>query len=761
MSNKDKLKQQKEPLCHQKEAIDNIIELFQTTDRATAVMACGTGKTLVALWVAEKLNAKSIVVFVPSLALVKQLLEDWLDATSWIKPEVMVICSNNSVVDYDVINLDEDECNFPITTSATEVKKFLGSKTKAVKLVIATYHSGNVLAEAINDDFKFDFGFFDEAHRTAQSTDAAFASGLLNKNIPIKKRLFMTATPKHSSLQKKNSDSIEIYSMDNEAIYGSVAHTLSFREAVERNIICDYKVIVSVVNSQMVSKQIQDNEDAEHAAKRIAVEMAIKEFQSKKIITFHKTISQAKHFADSMRKEKFFEDVEVGHINGSLPAKLRQSYMKEFKDNNKALLTNARCLVEGIDIPAVDMISFMDKKSSQIDIVQVVGRAMRKNGNKKLGYVLIPLFLDQTADESFESAFERTGYETVMEILNAMQEQDVEFMEAISSLKYNAKNLNYNSLKSKLQILGASSDFKQLQEAILLKVIESFSSSWDDMYNMLLEFKEEYGHYNVPIYYKRDGKQLGEWVSKQRTRYRKGCLVEKRKALLDKLGFCWNVLDSSWYAKFEQLKKFKEKNGHCNIPQAGQYKKTLGPWVNKLRLSYKEGRLLEEKKVLLDQLGFCWEGIYEDLWYTNFEKLKKFKEKHGHCNVPREYEKKDKVLVAWVYAQRNSYAKDILLKERKILLNQLGFCWDTLEELWYNNFEQLKAFKEKNGHCNISQAGEYKKSLQQWINRQRLYYKKGTLRKDRKALLDKLGFCWNLSSKSTSERYNSNKIQNR
>jgi predicted helicase len=245
----------KRPLPHQEQALANILPALQSHDRATAVMSRGTGKTLVALWVSERLNASKVLILVPSLALLRQTLHEWLKESNSSELIYMCVCSDPTVVSApDSLNVQQSDLDFPVTTDNRLVERFLSTDFDGVKMIFSTYQSARVVADAMRKEDVFDFGIFDEAHKTAGRIGVRFGFAVSDDNLPIEKRLFLTATPRHFDFQHKDKEGEAkgVYSMDVPEVYGPRCHTLSFAEAARRDIICPYKVVVSVVTSQMV-----------------------------------------------------------------------------------------------------------------------------------------------------------------------------------------------------------------------------------------------------------------------------------------------------------------------------------------------------------------------------------------------------------------------------------------------------------------------------------------------------------------------------
>ena len=387
------------PYPHQVQALADIKATFAQHDRATVVMASGTGKTLVALWATEQEAPKTVLVLVPSLTLLQQTLLEWSKHRN--KPfEYIAVCSDPTVVEDD--DIDKNDINFRIDTDPAIVRQFLKLRTNKMKVIFSTYQSSPVIGEGARDLPPFDLAIFDEAHRTTGYPNK-FSYALSDENVRITKRLFQTATPRHIDIRKRNKEGdFNVYSMDDktvygprahtltaaEALYGPRAHTLTFGAAAAKGIICPYKVVISLIDKQMVNDFARKNgitlveRDAiavRWMANLIAVQQAVRETEAKKIITFHPRISTAEEFANNNPRGIAYHlpDYEVNHVNGHQKSDQRREILEFFAEVPKGLLTNARVLTEGIDVPAVDMVAFVGPRHSRVDIAQAVGRAMR------------------------------------------------------------------------------------------------------------------------------------------------------------------------------------------------------------------------------------------------------------------------------------------------------------------------------------------------------------------------------------------------
>jgi len=762
------------PREDQLEAMEKIEEAFKDKreKRATAVMACGTGKTVTALWTAERLGYKKILVLVPSLALLSQTLQEWMKETSWKKVSYICVCSDKTV-DRGMDNWEvrQSDLPFPVGTDSEAVKEFFSKRTGGVKIVFSTYQSAHVVAEGMTAKSGFDFGIFDEAHKTAGRQGTKFAVALKDENLPIKKRLFLTATPRHYNVLKKDKEGEAelVYSMDDEAVYGRLVYELPFAEAAKKKIICGYKVLISVVTSEEVDEELLskgevlikgDEIKARQVANQLALKRAVEKFPVKKAFTFHSFVKAAASFTSDGPEglKTHLPEFETFHVSGAMPVSDRESLLHEFKDSKKSVMSNARCLTEGVNVPTVDAVAFMSPKKSKVDIVQAVGRAMRKAGRKKKGYILIPLFLQKVKDESIEDALERTDFGEVWDVLQAMSEQDEVLAEIISQAvfekaKTKVKGYDDRKFKEKVEVLGSVVSLERLERAVTAKCIDKLGVSWDVRYGGLVAYKEEHGNCNVPQRYF-ENEQLGGWVGNQRAAYKKGNLNQEKIRKLSSLGFLWEPDEARWEEMYQELVNYAKKYGNCRVPVYGYSEnQQLGMWVSQQRANYRVGRLNKDRVKKLDEISFAWDK-YEAYWEEMYQELSYYKKQYGDCNVPDGYSQNSKLAV-WVGVQRQSYKKSKLSKEKVRRLNELGFAWKIHDTYWEAMYQELSAYKQQYGDCKVPRDYSKKPKLAMWVLGQRQAYKAGKLDPQNIKRLNKLGFIWKPHEAYWEEMYKS------
>ncbi len=758
--------QRKTPQRHQKEALDALLPALETHDRVSAIMACGSGKTLAALWVAEKRLASRILVLVPSLALLRQILHEWLRETNLPSLAYLCVCSDPTVKEgFDSIATPQSDLDFQVSTDAASVRGFLDASFTGTKAVFCTYQSAKVVGAALKPGEAFDLAVFDEAHKTAGHEDRNFAFALEDANLRIRKRLFLTATPRHYNPHKRDreGDAKEVFSMNNEEVYGPQAFRLTFAEAARRGIICGYKVIISVITSEKVTNELLSHREvivngdairARQVANQIALRDAVEKYEVSKVFTFHRDVKSAKSFVAGGNEgiRTHLPEFEPFHVNGTMPTARREREMRDFREATRAVMSNARCLTEGVDVPAVDMVAFLAPRRSRVDIVQATGRAMRRSPGKTTGYVLVPLYVEQAAGESIEDSVRNSKFDEVWDVLNSLQEQDdvlAELIRQMGESKEQAKGFDDGRLLERVEIDGIAIGLETLRSAVTTRCFERLISSWDEFFGKLVAYKKRSGDCNVGSEWKEDP-ELGRWVSTQRVMKDKGRLSNERAARLSGLGFEWDwravKTQENWMRWYRELENYAKEHGNPKVT-ASYANKKLGNWVwtqrQRLERDYKaDKKLTVEQVALLDKLGYDWDPR-KTAWQAQFEKLKLFKEKHGHFQVEA-VQDVDEDLQRWVSQQRSKSSRGKLDSERKAQLEAIAFPWDKVitDIRWDERYARLQNYFTRFGNSDVPSRWKDDPQLASWVSVQRERRKKGRMTDEQVHRLEKLGFTW-------------------
>lgn len=515
---------------HQEKAVKNINEYLDDKgyDRCKAIMACGTGKTLMSLRLSEGRNPNGLVLFAaPSIALVSQAMREWTNQAR-VDLRTLVVCSDakaSSTKDEDSILDVIADLAYPATTDpARLVERYAAIRSEnpdAMVAVFSTYQSMQVIQDAqVAGLPEFDLIICDEAHRTTGFQDAgttkeevsAFLIVHDQERVHGKKRVYMTATPRIYGDQVKETARQKDYlltSMDNEEIYGPKAHEITFSEAVEADLLCDYRVVVLAVREEELPRDLRlaipDASDGselamDEAAKIIGcykglathgevsqqkidamfekdsselpdfflidtLEDDIPETESE-IVPLHRAVGFCRSIKDSKNLNKMFGDIveqynrnarederydlycDLKHVDGGMDSKERHvklDWLASGEDDEECrILTNARCLAEGVDVPSLDAVIFFSPRKSEVDVVQAVGRVMRSFTNKKtgekkkLGYIILPVFIPSgtTPEEALNSS---KTFDVVWKVLQALRSHDERIEAYVNSLQFRKK----------------------------------------------------------------------------------------------------------------------------------------------------------------------------------------------------------------------------------------------------------------------------------------------------------------------------------
>jgi len=458
------------PKAHQRVAIRKVVAGFRKHNRGQLIMACGTGKTLTGLWIHERLKSRRTLLLVPSISLAQQNLQEW-GRHARDDFDCLVVCSDESVGPSvaDTPMRHVAEMGIDPTTDHEKIAAFLTKRRRRPAVVIATYHSSDRISAGQRLSGKtFELALCDEAHRLVGRSDQKFAPILNDRNIKAKRRLFMTATPKRiadGTAKAIRAADLEPVSMDDAELFGPEFHRLDFSDAISATppLLTDYRVVVIGVTKkeaaewvdrgQLVRTKQGTETDARTLASQIGLAKAIQKYDLRRLITFHRSILRAEQFVSPDRQDSFPAIAKnlgpskkpsgklwAKHISGNTPASTRASTLralKELPDNTRGIVSNCACLGEGVDVQALDGIAFIDPKRSLIDIIQAVGRVIRKSDNKTVGTIVVPVFIDETSDAN--NALEQSAFSTVWQVLKALRAHDQRLAVELDTIRTNIR----------------------------------------------------------------------------------------------------------------------------------------------------------------------------------------------------------------------------------------------------------------------------------------------------------------------------------
>ena len=474
----------------QQECLEKVLQDLQKKgSKGTVQMACGTGKTLTSLRIAENLAGPGgrVLYLVPSLALMSQTLHTW-HQQSKLPLRSYAVCSDSQIGrkkkrkgawDEDAIQMSDIEMQIPPTTKADRLAERAGTENReAMTVVFSTYHSLPCIqeAQAGHGLSPFDIAICDEAHRTATRDDSVFALIHDENAIRVHRRLFMTATPKvyreavlESRTNTEQTNKIEedsvLYSMNKTEHYGDMLYEYRFSQALRDGHLSDYQVVVLCIPERQTVEAYAESPtnailDIAAATKFIGIwriltgldesDVIHRDRPLQKVIAYCQTIADSKavvqefnqaitnyrnSFVPPNRAENPNEIV-ADHVDGSFGAVRRNellNWLDTPPESATHMLSNVRCLSEGLDVPDLDAVVFMHPRKSQIDVVQAVGRVMRKAEGKKMGYVILPVVIKAGASAEANLSKDR-DFRVIWQVCNAIRSHDEDFAASINLL---------------------------------------------------------------------------------------------------------------------------------------------------------------------------------------------------------------------------------------------------------------------------------------------------------------------------------------
>jgi hypothetical protein len=593
------------------------------------------------------------------------------------------------------------DLGFPVTTDPEEIATFLRRRS-GPRVVFATYQSSPAIAKAFKMSRvpAFDLAIADEAHRCAAPHSSEFATILDNEKIKAHRRLFMTATPRIYSapvLTTAKEAGYEFASMDDEEKFGKVFHRLTFREAIERDLLTDYQVaIIGVDNATyrdwaekgwFITIDGKEVKDARAMAGQIGLAKAMRRYDLRRVITFHRLRKNAKEFRTSLPKvidwiptrQRPKGKLWTDYVDGTMPAGERQRRLQclsDVGDGERAVISNARCLTEGIDVPTLDGVAFIDPKRSEIDIAQAVGRAIRLADGKTIGTIVIPVFID-IDEPNPDVTLKDSAFKPVWDVLLALRAHDEDLAQQLDDLRRMlGRLLRGNSrgslrLPPKIKVDIPDVCGVEFARAFNVQIVERTTASFEFWFGLLEEFINHNGR--LPTLAPSDG-DVGRWVADQRSAYRRGRgnLDPARVKRLEKLdGWAWHADDAQWGKWYSQVAEFIKHNGRLpRMPFESESERELYRWVTKQRSAY--GNLDPARVERLKKLpGWVWKA-HDAKWEKRYSEVAEFIKHNGRLPVQSEG-----VLGKWVSHQRDFYRERILSTDRIERLKKLsGWTWN-------------------------------------------------------------------------------------
>jgi superfamily II DNA or RNA helicase len=756
---------------YQAEAVAAVASMLGGDGRCQLRAACGTGKTYIASRVAAELAGDGVsVVLVPSIALAAQTIGGWQAGCP--ASRVLAVCSDYTVGGGGVRAAD---LAVPVSTDPEYIAKWLAN-TAGRALVVGTYDSARRLADGLRRAGQAaGLVVCDEAHRLAGQAGKATAAILQPGLLPGRRWLFMTATPRISGVR---ADGELMVSMDDEATFGPVAYAYPFSRGIAEGYLKGYRLVVAAVTDAEV-RDLLDSADGGRLAEggvplrmataQAALVMTAARFGLRRTLAFLPRVAEARQFARTLPAVAAMLPVEhrprgqawAGHVHGRMSSGQRDVVLDRLREppgGGWAVIANARCLSEGVDVPATDSVLFAAPRESVIDIVQIAGRALRPHGDADTATIIIPALVSAAPGDGGDGVGDSGRYQHVMRVVRAICAHDEALAAGLGAARASRAAPGSDggqALPRQLIVQAPSGTLARTLSALQVRIIEATASPWWDGYGHARAYHGEHGDLDAPVgHVTSSGFQLGTWLSAQRAARNAGTLGEDRVQLLDGIGMIWDRLDAAWMSAYQALCAFRDQHGHFEVPVS--YRTPGGirltQWQGTQRDAARDGKLTATRKALLDQIGFPWDPG-EARWMRRYHELAAALASHGgRARLPP-----DSAEATWLEGQLLAHHRGKLPASKVRLLEQAGVkvC---RPDLWEAAYHALLAYKGEHGHVRVPDGYTTPDgiNLSLWLRNQRLRRKgkKGTPLTSRQArLLDEAGISWDPSADAWNARY--------
>ncbi|MFJ7911914.1 Helicase associated domain protein [Kitasatospora sp. NPDC096204] len=679
----------------QKDAVAAAVREVKDGGRATVIAATGSGKTLIAAGCARRLAARGrVLVLVPTIELLEQTAEAW-SLRGGRRGLAVAACSREEALESAEAG---GRIHAQVSTQAARIADLVAGSPKGRPVTVyATYASLERIVQAhqLCGLPAWDLVVIDEAHRTAGSEGKAWAAVHDDAQVPAARRLYFTATPRIADDRRAKDGLADLAdadgqalpalcSMDDESIYGTTVFTWTLGQGIEHGYLADYRVLVPVVTDEDLRELLnlpavadlrsqRTNEELLRLALQIAVLRAVADLGLRRVITFHSRVSAAREFANTLPDaSQLLEDAErperiwAKAVAGTDRLKDRRAAFTDFKAHTGedgeecGILANARLLSEGIDVAAVDAICFADPKSSVIDIVQAVGRALRQSYRQgKVSWVIIPVHLpapdvgDDTATAhpaevhdagealkaEADTEIEAGSFRTIWRVLRALAAHDARVVGRITELRaHRSQGTAHTTAAETVQGEAASAGEGEQQPApvespiewlkidarqhaarilqtVKLRAFNPRAVEWQRMHAVAAVFHLQHGHLDPTD--KTKHAELISWLTRQRHLHGRHLLDPARVSELNALGMIWSKNANAWERGHAYAKAFHHQHGHLAIPATAKLDDhAVGAWMRRQR---KADNLTPDQAAKLTALDELWR--LEPDWNRSYRRL--------------------------------------------------------------------------------------------------------------------------------------------
>ncbi|MGW2818896.1 Helicase associated domain protein [Streptomyces sp. NPDC001415] len=702
---------------HQKEAVGAAVRTLTQHARASVIAACGTGKTLIAARATARIAPRGrVLLLLPTLDLLSQTIRSWRLAGR--KGTAIAVCSRRQALDHEPFGAD-----VPLTTDPAELAALVGQSGSGPVTVYATYASLPAIIAAHRDHHlpPWDLAVVDEAHRTAGRLGKAWAAIHHDDQVPAARRLYLTATPRiWDPDDAPDGDGTEtVASMDDEALFGPVAYHLNLSDAIDLGLLADYQILVPVVTDTDLRDWLATGAgagvDGLHlAGRQVAALRAIHDHKLRRILTFHHRVADARAFATTLTETAAAlpaplrpQGLWADWVSGSHTPQIRRRLLLEFTSHTSpdtpAVLSNARVLGEGIDVPDIDAVVFVDPKNSPVDTVQAVGRALRQHpGAGKKATLVVPVYL--TPDEDPDDLLGADAYTPLWRTIQALRAHDDRLDARLSDPRTNRPTMPPEDPEAWLRF-DRPTQADEIALALSLRVLAPKSAEWRRGLAAARRYGHTHHHLDVPQTYEDPtGYPLGRWLTWQRHLHTKGTLDAVRVQALERLGIIWDPRQQAFDRALAHAAAYAARHQHLAAPVDEIHDGfPLGRWLATQRT--RAETLTAQRAAALTALDRWWNPPWPITWQRSYHAARQSLAANDTASQAQ----------AWLEAQRARF--DRLQPEQRGLLKELGLLelpdapaepatenhLPARERTFQRGLAAARAFREREGHLDVPQ----------------------------------------------------------
>ncbi|AJP00196.1 helicase [Streptomyces cyaneogriseus subsp. noncyanogenus] len=737
---------------HQKEAVNATARALGQHTRASVIAACGTGKTLIAARTTARIASRGrVLVLLPTLDLLSQTIRSWRAAGR--KGTAIAVCSARQALDHEPLGADT-----PLTTDPGELTTLAIPPRPGPVTAYATYASLPAVLAAHHDHHlpPWDLVVVDEAHRTAGRLGKAWAAVHRNDQLPAARRLYLTATPRiWDPDEDRDGDTEAVASMDDEKIFGPVAYRLTLSDAIDLGLLADYRILVPVVTDADLRDWLATGPGAgvdglRLAGRQVAVLRAIHDHRLRRILTFHHRVADARAFAatlhetaatlpPSLRPDGLWADWISGHHTPQIRRRLLLEFASHTDLHTPAVLSNARVLGEGIDVPAIDAVVFADPKNSPVDTVQAVGRALRqKPGAGKKATLVVPVYLSPGEDP--DDLLGADAYTPLWHTIQALRAHDDRLEARLADPRTHRPTMPGEDPDAWLHF-DRPTQAEEVALALSLRVLAPKSAEWRRGLKAARRYHHTHHHLDVPQTYEdTTGYPLGRWLTWQRHLHTTGALDPARTQALERLGVIWDPRQQAFERGLAHAAAYAARNGHLAVPVDCLHDGfPLGRWLATQRTRAHD--LTAQRTAALTAVDPWWNPPWPITW------------QRAYHTARRQIQQDPAAVGEWLTAQRQRTSD--LRPEQRRLLNELAPDLPDLhaphtedtplpprERAFQRGLAAARAYLEREGHLDVPQRhieeiDGHQVRLGQWLSN--LRRRRSSLSPQRIAALAELG----------------------